>query len=341
MDAEFSCPPFVKGSWVRRLHGDLVPLLSTEMRVAFHRRCAALDAGDRAEQDLVAALRTAVDAGRLEAELDRLDGEHVLTFGEFHPDRVLFPDPGELTGSRAYQNWYVTRLLEDLREAERGLAGSPLKAALEVLRDQRDGLRHAVDFGGLEEKSHEEFYGSFTSVLNRSVTGPQLDRHEELLALIRAGVVRVPFGPEPRTDWDSRTGTWRLSSTRLADPYAESADWLCRATSGQPDAEHTASPLLLDLLHTGHIRRHRPQAPSSRGVDITPGQHPIGRQGEVDEQMWVLGPLCEGATFYNHYVPAPGGVSRALKDAHRCVAAMLDAARRGTEPSIARTEAVR
>ncbi len=43
------------------------------------------------------------------------------------------------------------------------------------------------------------------------------------------------------------------------------------------------------------------------------------------KRIWVLGPLCEGATFYNNLVPSPGVYSRPIADAHRCAAAMLAA----------------
>ncbi|MEV4927145.1 FAD/NAD(P)-binding protein [Streptomyces roseoverticillatus] len=321
------------------LHGDLLPLIRTEMRVAFHLRCAALLGGDgdrtagggateeRTAEDRTAdTLREAVAAGRLDSELDRLDAEHRTAFGLLDPEELLFPEPGDLSGSHAYQDWYGGRLAEDLEQAELGLSGSPLKAALEVLRDRRELIRRAVDFAGLDEKSHDEFYGSFTAVLNRSVTGPQLDRHQELLALLRAGVVAVPFGPEPEVAWDEAGACWRLSSTRLAEPYSATADWLCHATSGQPDVDRTGSRLLAGLVRTGTIRRHRPAVANSRGVDLTRGLHPVGSDGVADERMWVLGPLSEGTTFYNHYVPSPGGFSRALSDAHRSVVAMLAAA---------------
>lgn len=323
------------------LHGDLLPLVHTEMRIAFHLRCAALGGGPAAERRTQEALREARDTGRLETALGRLDGEHRAAFGEFDPRRVLFPEPGGLADSAAYQEWYTGRIEDDLAHARLGLSGSPLKAALEVLRSRRDVLRHAVDFGGLEEKSHDEFYGSFTAVLNRSVTGPQLDRHQELLALVRAGVVAVPLGPEPDVAWDEATASWRLSSTRLAEPYTTAADWLCHATSGQPDVERTGSRLLAQLARDGLIRRHRPSALHSRGADLSPGLHPVGRGGEADERIWVLGPLSEGATFYNHYVPSPGGFSRALSDAHRAVAAMLAVAGRAGARPVVTTEASR
>ncbi|MEV0603021.1 FAD/NAD(P)-binding protein [Streptomyces sp. NPDC050315] len=323
------------------LHGDLVPLVCTEMRIAFHRRCAILLGGAQ-ELATEESLRAAAEAGTLNAELARLDVEHHAAFGEFVPERVLFPVLGALDDSAAYQDWYTAALEADLLEAAKGLGASPLKSALEVLRDQRDVLRYAVDFGGLDGKSQDEFYGSFTAVLNRSVTGPQLERHGELLALIRAGVVEVPFGPEPEAVWDGDTGSWRLSSTRLAEDHTAHAHWLCHATSDRPDIDHTGSALLADLRESGRIRRHRAvQAPSSGGVDITPGQHPVGRDGSADTRMWILGPLCEGATFYNHYVPSPGGVSRALLDADRCVRAMLDAARPVGDHPFATVEAAR
>ena len=39
-------------------------------------------------------------------------------------------------------------------------------------------------------------------------------------------------------------------------------------------------------------------------------------------RIWVLGPLCEGATFYNNLVPSPGVYSRPIADAHRCASAI-------------------
>jgi uncharacterized NAD(P)/FAD-binding protein YdhS len=317
------------------LHGDLLPLIRAEMRIAFHRRGAALARGTDAEHTLTARLRAAADAGSLDAELSALDLEHAERFGHFDPQELLFPDSAEFDSGDAYRKWYEERLRSDLVEARLGLEGSPTKAGLEVLRDLREVVRYAVDFGGLDENSHDEFYGSFTATLNRSVTGPQLDRHDELLALLEAGIVSVPFGPAPRVEWDGTV--WRISSTRLGTPHSAPADWLAYATSGQPDVEATGSPLLADLMASGRIRRHRPGASSSRGVDITADQHPVTADGRPDRKVRVLGPLCEGATFYNHYVPSPGGRNRALADADRCAAAALAELAAVTEPETTRS----
>jgi hypothetical protein len=60
-----------------------------------------------------------------------------------------------------------------------------------------------------------------------------------------------------------------------------------------------------------------------RGIDVDRDQHPVAVDGTPDRRIWVLGPLCEGATFYNNLVPSPGVFSRPVADAHRCVTAML------------------
>jgi hypothetical protein len=66
------------------------------------------------------------------------------------------------------------------------------------------------------------------------------------------------------------------------------------------------------------------------GIDIDRDQHPVGANGEARRNIWVLGPLCEGATFYNNLVPSPNVYSRPIADAHRCVTAMY--ATSGTWP---------
>jgi uncharacterized NAD(P)/FAD-binding protein YdhS len=81
----------------------------------------------------------------------------------------------------------------------------------------------------------------------------------------------------------------------------------------------SASPLLRSLSARGWIRPHRPESRLVHGVDIDRDQHPIRANGEVERRIWVLGPLCEGATFYNNLVPSPSVYSRPVADAHRCV----------------------
>jgi hypothetical protein len=179
----------------------------------------------------------------------------------------------------------------------------------------------------------EYFAARIVPALNRAVVGPQYERHQELLALFDAGVASAPFGPAPSVRWQPQEGRWRLASTRLADQHSRAVDWLAAAWVEPPAVDSSASPLLDSLWRKGWIRRHRPGSRQVVGIDIDADQHPIDVEGRADRRLWVLGPLCEGATFYNHLVPSPASYSRPLHDAHRCVSALFAADRVPALPS--------
>jgi uncharacterized NAD(P)/FAD-binding protein YdhS len=70
-------------------------------------------------------------------------------------------------------------------------------------------------------------------------------------------------------------------------------------------------------------RPHRPGSRYVLGIDVDSDQHPLDAAGRPQRRIWVLGPLCEGATFYNNLVPSPGVHSRPIFDAHRCAVALF------------------
>jgi uncharacterized NAD(P)/FAD-binding protein YdhS len=289
---------------------DVLPLVLLEMRVAYHQARAGAPLFPTSDRTLVAA------------RLDELDQRH----GAFDPLPVWDAAAGmTLDSADTYQRWLADTVRSDLAEAVRGLGGSPVKAAVEILRDLRDVLRHAVDFGGITGSSLDEFTSRVVPLLNRAVIGPQKERHVELLALLDAGVASVPFGPAPTADRDG--DGWTIRSTRLTTPHVEHVDWLCHAHAESPSVSASASPLIANLHRHGVLRRHRPDSRHVHGVDIDTDLHPVTAAGSPEPRVWVLGPLCEGATYYNHLVPSPRGYCRPSFDAHRCVAEMVEAAR--------------
>jgi uncharacterized NAD(P)/FAD-binding protein YdhS len=308
---------------------DIWPMVIDELRVCY-RRCQARSVGPAAIQDLALRLRTAQTAQRIRVLLDSLDSE----WGPFDPTLLLDPSPTMcLQDSESYQHWFARLIQSDLVEGELGLAGSTVKATLDVLRDLRDTFRYAVDFGGLTERSLELFHADTVPILNRAVVGPQFERHTELLALLRAGVLQVPFGPNPTVDWDAGQGGWRLRSRHLTTTCTRAADWLVACRVDTPAVASSASPLINSLYRQGRIRPLKAGSRLLAGIDIDPDQHPIDVTGQPDRRIWVLGPICEGATFYNHLVPSPGGYSRPVYDAHRCVTALLGADRMLAQPA--------
>ncbi len=297
---------------------DVMPLILTEMRIAY-RLGQARCTGPDAEQALAGELRGASRAG-ISARLDELDAE----LGRFDAAAVLDGSAGlRLGDSAAYQRWFADTLRRDLGEGLQGFAWSPVKAALDILRELRDTFRYAADFGGLTEDSQDDFYLRVVPLVNRAVVGPQYERHDELLALMAAGVVHVPFGPAPAVGRSG--GSWTLTSTRLGVPEQRDADWLVSAQVPLPAVGCSASPLLGALARKGWIRPSRPGSALVPGIDVDRDQHPVAADGTSNQRIWVLGPLCEGATFYNNLVPSPGVYSRPVADAHRCAAAMLAA----------------
>ena len=305
---------------------DLMPLILTEMRIAY-RRCQARCDGPEAERALVAELRGAPGPA-ISARLDELDAER----GRFDAAAALAGDAGiRLGDGAAYQRWFCDTLRRDLGEGLLGFAWSPVKAALDIFRELRDTVRYVADFAGLTPASGDDFYRRVVPLMNRAVVGPQYERHAELLALMAAGLVEVPLGPAPAIV--QNPGSWTLTSTRLAVPERREVDWLVPAQVPLPAVQDSASPLLSALARKGWIRPSRPGSPLVPGIDVDRDQHPLDTNGQPNPRVWVLGPLCEGATFYNNLVPSPGVYSRPVADAHRCAAAMLAASAQAPAPA--------
>jgi hypothetical protein len=291
--------------------------------------CEAGREGGEGERALGRRLAAAARLGELERALDELDAGR----GRFDAAAAWHGGDGmRLDDAAAYQDWLADTVARDLEEAVLGTDRSALKASLDVLRQQRDTVRYAVDYGGLTDASLEAFMTHTVPAMNRAVVGPQFERHEELLALLEAGVAEVPLGPAADVAWNAQAGAWDLTSTALRRPCRRSADWLCFARVPAPAVETSANPLVRALHGRGWLRPMLPGSASVPGAEVDPDQHPVDAQGRPVDRLWLIGPLCEGATFYNHLVPSPGTWSRPIADAHRCVAELYADAR-GEEPS--------
>lgn len=192
---------------------------------------------------------------------------------------------------------------------------SPVKEALEVLRDHRDALRSVIDAPGVDEPSLEHFFGTFASTVNSLVIGPQLERSAEMLALLDAGVLRLGPGPRPKVIAPSGQGPWRLESTCLARPESVEVDHVVLAHVAEPAADQLPGSLLGRLVAAGRVTTLGGRGTRVPGLRVTREGQGIGPAGDVQPRLFFLGPHTEGSSYYNHYVPSPGAPSRALKDA--------------------------
>lgn len=218
-----------------------------------------------------------------------------------------------LANHEDYAKWFEEHIESDLAEARRGTSGSRLKAALEILRDQREEIRLAVNQDGLTEESQARFYTEVCTLLNRLVTGPHPDRAEEILALLRAGVVRVMVGPAPRigSRVDGMPG-FRVHSTALADDIDVNVDWIIEARL--PNG-FRGNPLIEALTSRGRVRRRIVHG-RALGLDVDANLRLRDDAGRVSRSLFAFGPPVEGSSFYNHYVPTPSRPSRAVREAH-------------------------
>lgn len=287
---------------------DVLPLVLAEIRVGY-RRCAAFLAGqpDPFEDLEPAQVRSLLD--KLDAERGRFDAA-----AAFDGSADMLLDDGD-----AYRKWLTEVLRADLADGLLGFVRSPVKAGLDTLRALRDMFRYVVDYGGLTGPSLDRFLGVTVPAINRAVVGPQYERHVELLALMAAGTADAPFGPAPRVTW-SADGRPVITSTALAVPHEEQADRLIAAHVPMPAV--SGEPVLAAMSEHGLLRRHQPISPQVPGLDLDSGHHPTDAGGQPDPRIRALGPLCEGATFYNNLVPSPAMFSRPLFDAHRLVTDM-------------------
>ncbi|MFE1173010.1 FAD/NAD(P)-binding protein [Streptomyces sp. NPDC058773] len=298
---------------------DVLPLIEAEMELAYYRVLLGRELDD------------ATDAGPEMAGRCARTG-HAALLDELRARFGPSPVPGILAASlsdrkwaeyAAYEDWFTTEVADDLTEARAGLGASPLKEALEVLRDHRDVLRAVIDPPGVDDVSLAAFFGEFTSAVNRLVIGPQLDRSAELLSLIDAGVVRLGPGPQPKIVAPAGQGPWRLESTCLAEPLRMEVDHVVQAHVAEPAADRAPGTLLGTLVAAGRVRTLAHRGVAVHGLDVTRQGQGIDRTGTPQPRLFFLGPHTEGSSYYNHYVPSPGAPSRALLDAELALSTAL------------------
>lgn len=221
----------------------------------------------------------------------------------------------EFASPSSYDDTLRDVLERDLGHAVRGNVDSPLKAALDVMRDCRWVLRTLVDFSGLAGASHrEDFLGWYVPRASFLAAGPPEVRIRQVLALIDCGLLRLvgprtEFGPTP----PRASSSCPPPGGRLADrgrhpdrrPHPEPR----RAHRPQPAHRRAARARGVDQLRQRHgsnglrhgRRGSRPQPVpparprrSSRPGPVRPG-HPDRAHPLVHAGGRQCGPAC-GAT---------------------------------------------
>ncbi|MEU6484426.1 FAD/NAD(P)-binding protein [Streptomyces sp. NPDC046887] len=190
---------------------DVLPLLEAEINYVYYTTQARIQYGAERAEEFAAELRA------LGPDLASWRGPAVRQgLKDVAPvdlERLARPFRTERFDSEASFVAEVGRIMRaDIAEAGQGNVDSALKAALDAIRDSREVLRYAVDFGGLTPRSHRaDFLGRFVSRTSRLFTGPPLERSAQFLALIEAKVLEIA-GPDVRHGCDAVQGRFYLES---------------------------------------------------------------------------------------------------------------------------------
>ncbi|MFE9427087.1 FAD/NAD(P)-binding protein [Kitasatospora sp. NPDC006697] len=231
---------------------DLWPLVDREVQAVYYAALLAGRDGAPAGQAFLAEyVPLAADPEKVADLLDR----HGVAPAERWDWATIERPWGKLEfdGPAEYRRWLLEHLHQDIREAARGNALGPLKAALDVLRDLRNELRLLVDHAGLTGRSYRDELQRWYSPLNGFLSiGPPRRRIEELAALIEAGVLH-PVGPGITVD-EAPDGTGFLVSSTVVPRTEVLVEVLIEARLPEPDIRHTTDPLITQLQRTGQCR---------------------------------------------------------------------------------------
>lgn len=294
---------------------ELLPLVLAEMQVRYYAQSAHLDQGPGVSSALRDRLAEAWARGQFDDALETL----AARYGRFDPARhLLVTSDNGFASAKDYEANVYASVEADLDEAVKPDGSSPLKSAYEVLRFVRDPMRNAIEFGGLTLGSYLDFRSNIRSRITRLVAGPPALRSKQLLALMDAGVVRVPFGPDPKVGVGDGSGA-RISSRHLDTGHSEPMDAMIQGFLEDPTVHRSASPLLSRLHAAGRLQQMRYGDTPVGSVALSEDFHPINASGEVERRISLFGALTEGVRYFTHYLPSPKSRLRAFRDAQACV----------------------
>jgi hypothetical protein len=239
-------------------------------------------------------------------------------------DALVDPIPARaLQSRRQYDDWLRGFMWRDVEQAMHGNLDSPVKSACDVLRDVRDVIRSAIDFGGLNEQSHRWVLSEWLPIMNRLAVGPPKERIAQLLALMDAGTVRADFGPGARCELDEQNGRFVVHSHWAGE--AAHADVLVRGRASLPGPLEDKSPLMAAMVRRGIVKPFMNGSFHPGGITVDRNMNVAAVDGSAQTTLWALGTLVEGCKFYTFVLPRPGANSTTMVDAGRAVGRMMEA----------------
>ncbi|HEX2417828.1 MAG TPA: FAD/NAD(P)-binding protein [Micromonosporaceae bacterium] len=246
-------------------------------------------------------------------------------------NRLARPFKGQsFAGTDAFQRRLLEMLQDDLTEAEKGNVDGPLKAALDVLRDVRNSIRDAVDFGGLLPDSlRDDFLNGYVPVNSLLSAGPPMARIQQLIALMEVGLFTV-VGPDTRIDCDEDRGRFVLYSPQVAGSVKE-VTALVDARIPKTDLKRDLSSLMQQMIRDGLVSEYIIQDPvtgkklPTGGLAVTPSPfRVIDPAGRIHTNLYALGLPTEHTRWFTQVGSSRTGSSTLFyRDADAIAAELL------------------
>ncbi len=316
-----------------------VPWLLAEIDLVYYATALRLRDGEPAAAAFTAEVAAAAEAGV--PDVRALAARRGVDLPPVDLDAIARPFAGRSFADRqAFERELVAALRRDLEHAEAGNVDSPLKAALDVLRDTRWAIRALVDFAGLTPASHEaDFIGWYNPRTAFLAAGPPRVRLRQTLALIHAGVLRI-VGPDARFAGDPRRDRFVVSSPHVGGSEV-AVDTVIDARIPSPDVYRDTAPLTRRLYEQGvltcYVNGEGAGAFHTGGVAVTRAPyHPVGRDGTADTGLYVLGiPTEHTRWFMQGGSSRPGRWTDFVHDADAIAAHALSTQPLSAEPQFA------
>lgn len=239
--------------------------------------------------------------------------DHVLdSYGIAKDDRLnwdqLAHPEGNVKTANDFKQVMLAYLEQDIAEAKRGNKTGPFASAMDTLRELRTNIRKVITYKLISDEDYaKDILGGFNSFNSFLAVGPPILRLEQLLALIKAGVVEI-LGPKLQLATEQ---THFVAYSELFPEYKVPVTGVIEARLASIDIRISKNPLIQDLLKTGMARPYELHFKDGSteqlgAMDVTTETAElIDNDGTPVPNVYVWGITTEGRHWLTNGSPIP------------------------------------
>lgn len=284
-----------------RFNADISPWLRAEVELKYHVSSLCNSGMKEASEELIRLAKSWQPV--LDPPISEIAHSLGSTDWEFSPEILSRPFGREFfSSSEAFRSSIIDYFENDIAEARRGNVSSPLKSALDVLRDTRGVLRELIDYGGLSPDSQRtEFLAQFQPWSSFLSAGPPLFRVEQMLALVKAGILNLT-GPGTVFEIDPLKRFYVMNSSSVGDSEIR-VQALIDARVPSPDISLDQSRLINSMIEEGNISSYKNAEGGivfdTKGISIERNtQRVINAKGERERGLYAIGIPTENVKWF-------------------------------------------